>query len=548
MLTDTWFRSIMLAILVIPAILFLLALYFLILSPYFFSPLRHIPGPPLGNPITGQFPAIITGEAGIPQREWVKKYGSAVRVVGPIGIERVIFTRPEAMAKILVSDWIDYPRPDFMRHALGITAGYGLLTVTGNEHKNMRKAMNPAFSIPNLTAQTSMYYDSIYTLIDILRKQLDGGPHPEQGQVILTYDWMSKVTLDIICATAFGYKSDSLNDSHNELAEAYEALLGQQSGPHLARFIALLSIPGVPTLITSNWAYRHRQGLGMIPRLGPITILIDSMHRIKAISRKILQEKLSENVIPGDTDSRRDIMSLLLKARKAESASLSPEKFSPSTGTGGYQMSDDMIMNQVLTFLGAGHETTASGLAWTLYLLATSPDVQRKLREEVSEVFNPEVGDGRPDYRVLKDLEWLDCVIMESLRLYPPVPMSFRKAAKTDYVDGVLIPEGTILYIPIRVINTWKVIWGEDAEEFRPSRWLNLPAAYHSTFSFLTFLAGPHACIGKTMSIIEMKAVIGALVANFDFTPAYEGQLPKPTAAVTMKPADNMPLRMRRVR
>jgi hypothetical protein len=85
-------------------------LYKIILYPRFFSPLRHIPGPALGSLIKGQFPAIINGEAGIPQRAWVKEYGSVVRVVGPVGIERLIFTTPEALAKILVSDWVDYPR------------------------------------------------------------------------------------------------------------------------------------------------------------------------------------------------------------------------------------------------------------------------------------------------------------------------------------------------------------------------------------------------------------------------------------------------------
>lgn len=94
----------------------LVVFYFLILYPYLLSPLRHIPGPSLGNPITGQFPAIINGEAGVPQREWVKKYGSVVRVVGPLGIERVIFTRPEALAKVLVADWVDYPRVSLIIH------------------------------------------------------------------------------------------------------------------------------------------------------------------------------------------------------------------------------------------------------------------------------------------------------------------------------------------------------------------------------------------------------------------------------------------------
>ena len=137
---------------------------------------------------------------------------------------------------------------------------------------------------------------------------------------------------------------------------------------------------------------------------------------------------------------------------------------------------------------------------------------------------------------------------MESLRVLPPVPLTVRKAHKTDFLAGHLVPKGTFLHIPvrrpvhsrlrerrlisspsqIRVINTWQAVWGPDAEEcvpyafvylrtgthdsppssFRPSRWLDLPKTYNPAFSFMSFIAGPHGCIGKTMALIEMKAVL----------------------------------------
>ncbi|PFH49173.1 hypothetical protein AMATHDRAFT_5143 [Amanita thiersii Skay4041] len=209
-------------------------LYRLILYPRLLSPLRSVPGPPLGHPIYGQFPEIVNGEAGIPQRGWVKKFGPVVRAVGPVGVERLIFTRPEALHKILSSDWVEYPRPKFMRDVLGFVTGYGLLTVTGNEHKQMRRVMNPAFSIPNLAAQSDMYYDAIEgpgaRLVEILDSHIRTCEDPEQGTILPMYEWMSKVTLDIICETAFGYKADSLHDPRNPLADAYEKLISMQTG------------------------------------------------------------------------------------------------------------------------------------------------------------------------------------------------------------------------------------------------------------------------------------------------------------------------------
>ncbi|KAF9269046.1 cytochrome P450, partial [Marasmius fiardii PR-910] len=530
------------------------ALYRIVLYPIYLSPLRNVPGPPLGpNLLIGEFGEIINGEAGIPQREWVKKHGQAIRVVGPLGIQRMIFCRPEALHRILVSNWLTNPRPSFMREILGSVAGYGLLTVTGNKHKQMRKAMNPAFSIASLSAQTDMYYDVIDSLIDILNDTISDAEKrtAKAGSVEEMYIWMSKVTLDIICTSAFGYNADSLHNPHNELAEAYEELLALQTGRNLSRFIFFMSIPGFPMFINSEWAWKRRKTIGKIPGFRTLEVLTDSMHRIKTVSAAILKEKMDEveGLSKDDTLAKKDIMSLLVRARKAEMERILGVKNPAEDSSSSYTMSDKEMIEQVLTFLAAGHETTASGLAWTLWLLANDKESQRKLREEVRPLFeHSENGTrkARLSYRELKDLNWLDCVVNESLRLYPPVPMSFRQAASSDVIDGIFVPKGTIFYIPIRVVNTMKNIWGEDAEEFNPSRWLKLPDTYNPTFSVLSFLAGPHACIGRTMAIVEMKAVLAGLIANFEFEPSYEGQKTDPTAAVTMKPRDNMPLRVTR--
>ncbi|TDL17333.1 cytochrome P450 [Rickenella mellea] len=505
----------------------------LILWPYFLSPLRSAPGPPLGNPIFGQFPSILRSKPGVVHSKWAKEHGPTVRVVGPFGMEKMMYMNPEALHKILVSDWVEYPRPEFMRRVLGVTAGWGLLTTTGDEHRQMRKAMNPAFSIANLTAQTDMYYEPIYGLLDILRQEIQSSTDPSTGKVFHIYEWLSKATLDIICLTAFGYKTDSLHNPDNELADAYHKLIELQSMPNLVLFISLITVPGFLRLMKTEWMYEHRSWLTLIRGLSPAATLIESMHRINNVASQILSEKTSEAsaVMSGDTASKRDIMSLLVQARKREVGE-------------GYRLSDADMIEQVLTFLGAGHETTASGLAWTLWLLAEHPSVQTKLRAEVTSLIS---SNAKPDFRALKQMEYLDAVIMESLRVLPPVPMTLRKAGKSDFVDGVFVPKGTLLYIAISVVNKFKGFWGDDAEDFRPERWFDLPKCYNQHFSLLTFIAGPHHCIGRTMAITEMKAVVAILIANLHFEPAFDGQIIQPTAAVTMKPDDNLPLRVRLV-
>ncbi|KAF8916319.1 cytochrome P450 [Mucidula mucida] len=496
----------------------------LFLYPYLLSPLRSVPGPPLGNPFLGQASKLSAEDSGEYQREWIKEHGSIIRVVGPIGMERLMFLSPEALQQILVKGWLDYPRPRYLRKILGMVTGYGLLTVTGDEHRQMRKAMNPAFSITNLTAQTDMYYEPIEGLIEVLTSEIKAQDSQEiASSQVMMYEWLSKVTLDIICETAFGYRTDSLHNPHNELAEAYEHLLSLQSSSNMGKLILCMSIPGGPRFLASEWAYEHRSWFRLLSTFAPLETLLDSMHTIRRISAQMLAEKIRETsgITIDDMHTKKDIMSLLVRARQAD-----------LTKDGAYSMTDEAMVDQVLTFLGAGHETTASGLSWTLWLLANNAEVQQRLRDEVTPVLenNP-----RPDYRTLKEMQYLDCVIMEGLRVMPPVPITTRKAARTDYIEGVLVPKGTLLHICIRSINTWEAIWGDDAEEFRPERWRDLPKAYDPAFSFLPFIAGPHACIGKTMAIVEMKAILAALIANFEFRPTYEGQVAKPAAAITMR-------------
>ncbi|KAJ7248354.1 cytochrome P450, partial [Mycena rebaudengoi] len=511
-------------------------LYCGVVYPRFFSPLRNIPGPSMGNPLFGQLFAILKNEPCISQRGWAKKYGPVVRYMALFGQECLVFLSPEALEKIMVKDWLEYPRPKFLREILGMTAGNGLLTITGGAHKQLRKAMNPAFSIPNLITVTDMYYEPIEGLVEILKGQIKGEANPEVGKVFQMHRYMGKVTLDIICDTAFGYKTDCLHNPSNELAVAFEQLLSLQSGEVLARLITAISIPGVARLFASDWIYRHRTLVGKIPTLRNLELLVDSMHRIRKISREILRAKTADlSVPPDDVSTKQDIMSLMVRAHKAELDA------NPVAEV----MSDMAMVDQVFTFLITGHEPIAKGLTWTLWLLANDPESQRRLREEVTPVYaaNP-----RPDYRTLKSLEWLDCVVNESLRVLPPVPQTVRVAEKTDYIEGVLVPKGTTILIPIRVINTWKTVWGEDAEEFHPARWLNLPKAYNPTYSRFSFITGPHGCFGKTMAVSEMKAVLAALIANFEFAPAYAGQVAHPTAALTMGPEDDMPLRVSRVK
>ncbi|KAK0443842.1 cytochrome P450 [Armillaria borealis] len=512
-----------------------LGVYYLLVYPRWISPLRAFPGPPLGGIIKGQFPVIMNGEAGVPQCQWIAEYGPIVRVVGPIGIERLIVASPEALHRILVTNWADYPRPNFMQYTLGVVAGHGLLTASGDNHKRMKKLLQPVFSAHNLSTDDEIFYDSIDRLIALLTNEAS---LELQGKEILMLSYLNRAAMDIICKTAFGYDCGALSESSNvsKLMEAYERISNEQNGQNATALNAFMAIPGAGPLSISDWPYYCCRFLKRVRVFEPVAALFESMHLIKSIISTFLDDKTAgatDQETHADAGTRLDMITILLKARNADR-----EK-----NTRAVVVDERDMLHHVLTFIAAGHDTSANALAWALYLLAKNPDVQGRLRAEVSPFCSPDCG--RPDIRTIKQLQYLDCVINESLRLFPPIPMTFRKSMKDDHLDGKFVPKGTLIYVPIRAVGWLKSVWGDDVAEFRPSRWLDLPPGYHPMYS--AFLLGPQSCIGKFMAILEMKAILASLIGKFEFTLAYEGQIAQPTAAATMKPKDGMPLCVRRL-
>jgi len=231
----------------------------------------------------------------------------------------------------------------------------------------------------------------------------------------------------------------------------------------------------------------------------------------------VKQSKAFHNGDKGNQSaSGKNILSLLVHANTVEKEA--------------ERITDDDVMAQIPTFLIAGHETTSITMTWALYALTQNKDAQTKLREEVSSLSTDE-----PSMDDLNGLHYLDFVVRETLRLYPPVPSVTREAVKDDCIplskpftdtkgmvrNEIRIRKGQSIMIPICLINRDKSIWGEDSTEFKPERWANIPdaaASVHGVWSnLLTFIGGPRACIGYRFSIVETKALLFTLIRAFEF-------------------------------
>lgn len=219
--------------------------------------------------------------------------------------------------------------------------------------------------------------------------------------------------------------------------------------------------------------------------------------------------------------SHPDLLDSLLTARDPET---------------GRSMSDEEVVNNLLTFIIAGHETTAVALSWTLWLLAKDQDSQQRVFEEVAAV----AGDAPIAAPHIEGLSFCRQVIQESMRLYPPAPGIGREAKTAFELGGRPIAVGTRIHIPVFALHRNVRLW-DNPNAFDPERFAPEQVKARSRYAYLPFGGGPRICIGAGFAMLEAAAILATLVRAFRFTPV-AGHKPRPVARVTLRPAGGMPL------
>lgn len=472
-----------------------------------FSASRVVPGPNGGHFLFGYLGSIRNAIKGEWHEEMLKKYGHVIRYKAFLGKDQLFTTDPKALSRILTNTDI-YQRPSEGRYALSEIVGEGLLHSEGADHKRQRRVLNPAFSIGHIKELTEIFLSKSQELRDILGGQIKlasvPGAPPSANVDMLLY--LTQATLDIIGLAGFNYSFDALSNKQTGLAQAIAAVLHPPAGIPVI-FILKLQIPFLRNILVFDKNTRNitraRKQMDDIGR--------DLVERKKA---EILEEKATGGDIIAKS---KDLLSLLIRSNMNEQ---------------GNGLTEDEVLHQIPTFLVAGHETTATSTTWALFSLGAHQDIQRRLRAELLLVptDTPTMGE-------LDSLVYLDAFVRESLRYHSVVPGVMRTAVKDDIIplekpfvgtDGKLrdvlkVSKGDTFLVPILTMNILESIWGPDAQEFNPDRWLDQgpPKASQSIPSIwgnqLTFLAGPRACIGFKFSLIEMKAILFTLLRSFEF-------------------------------
>lgn len=348
--------------------------------------------------------------------------------------------------------------------------------------------------------------------------------------------WASRCTLDIIGVAGLGRDFGAIRDENSDIVRTYQHLFMPS---RQARILALVGTV-VPVWLLNLLPLRRNEDVR------------EAAKTIRALCRDLVLEKKAKLASKGETGV--DILSVALESG---------------------HFSDENLVDQLMTFLAAGHETTATALTWAIYLLCKYPDVQTRLREEIRERLPSVDADTGVTSMDIDRMPYLNAVCSEVLRYYSPVPQTIREAAYDTTILGQPVPKGTRVLLSPWAVNLDPKMWGSDASEFNPDRWMpdsNSSAAAlgpgagagvgegsnskraasggaTSNYAFLTFLHGPRSCIGQSFAKAEFACLVAAWVGRFEFELQNKADLDEKNldikGGVTARPAKGLHVKVK---
>jgi cytochrome P450 len=485
-------------------------IYAVIIYPRFLSPLRHLPEPPGNSFFNGQWSVLIKEPSGLPMRRWINEIpnNGLIRYKHLFNRDRVLVTSPKGLAEVLTTKSYDFVKPDFMRIGIGQILGVGVLLAEGDEHKMQRKGLMPAFNFRHIKELYPIFWSKSVEMVQGIQASLPATT-PASLEV---GEWASRATLDIIGVAGMGQDFNSIANPDTELNRVYRTIFQPSKS---AQFLGLLQF-FIPHWIIRSLPVKRNDDVRAAAGVARET------------SRRLIQEK---------------------KLAMASNKSLPPDIISVALSSGYF--TDEKLVDNMMTFLAAGHETTASAFTWAIYLMCQSPPVQTKLREEVRSHISSLTTDEKITSEIIDNMPYLHAVCNEVLRIYSPVPLTLRDTAKATTILGQYIPKGTKVVLAPWAVNYSTELWGPDAAEFKPERWMapgqaNAGGA-ESNYAFLTFLHGPRSCIGSKFAVAELACLLAAFVGVYEFEKTDPNEKIEIKGGVTARPRDGMNINVKLV-
>jgi len=453
-------------------------------------------------------------------QKWRKEYG---KVYGFFTgrVPTLVISDMDMVREILTREYnVFLNRPDMCVDAEPVIST--LVGLRGDRWKEVRSLLTTTFSSAKMKLMTNIINEKVDTFIDVLRVE------ERSEKVVDCYDKFQGLTLDVICQCALALESNCQRDKDDYLLRSVRGFLKNAINWAITIVFYFPMLGGVLTYASNKLAYSGRMTQIIVSHVEKVMEIRRQKKDFKTVDVLQLMMDASETVMSEAANQKKDSTSsdennnsLVGSSSANVPTSLHKtsngiyERLHASVARRDLKLTDKEIVANAWVFLMAGFETTASAMAFTTYLLAEHPEVQEKLHREILKV----VPSGAADfltYEQISEIPYLDHVLTEGMRLFPPI-VSFviRQALRDVNICGVDIPEGMGIMVPIWDVHRDPENW-PDPDVFDPERHSPCsPRAARHPLALMTFGAGPRKCIGMRFGLLEAKLALARLVCSF---------------------------------
>lgn len=403
----------------------------------------------------------------------------------------IVVSTPQAYEDVAKTQFDNFIKGEYVFDVLQDVFGAGIFTLDGAAWARHRKLASGLFTMRQLReSMASTIAKHSQSLCRVLQSASEAQEAIDLNKVLTQF------TTEAFCELAFGLEMDYLTSNREHPLQ--QALDGATRAVTFRLFAPV-------------WLWKLQRALG----LGLEGQLRKHLNTLDGIVLELITHSIEHHAQCDSTtgNTRTDLISLFLsQAAKDKAAGDGTEELDD-------MLTPESLKNMAMQFLLAGRETTAQTLGWFFLLLSQHPEVEAKLRKELSQQPTTSNGSDEIPMAGLHQCVYLEAALKETVRLYPSAPITARDAAEdTTLSDGTFIPKGVRVGLPGYAMARLPSIWGPDAAQFSPERWIDAATGKLvkvSTYKFVSFHAGPRTCIGMNLAMLEMKIAIAYILRSF---------------------------------
>ena len=436
---------------------------------------------------------------------YVRSYAMKMGEVHLPGLDLYMVNEPSLVRRVLVEDAEAFPKSDLLGQALRPLLGDSIFTTHGEQWRQQRALMEPAFEAARIRHVYGHMVDAAQAMVHRLSAHADGQPVDIEAE-------MTHVAADIILRTILSQPLGS-----GDATQIFEAF---------SRYQALAPRMILPALFGLRWWRPWRGRARSLAAAAEIRSLLIKLIRPRFDECQTSRDGGEDGALAGN-----DLLAYLLASRD------------PVTGQG---FSFEALVDQVAMLFLAGHETSASALSWALHLMAHAPTIQERMCKEACAEFDAEALDPSQ----LRSLSLARNVFKETLRLFPPVGFLARQSASRCTLRDKSVPGGATVVVSPWLIQRHRQLWARP-DEFDPDRYdgqspPESPSAQESSrLGYLPFGMGPRVCIGAAFALQEASLILATVAKHFVLTPVV-GHVPKPVGRLTIRSGNGILLTLER--